>query len=182
MALGCALWLIAPIASADEADAHYRIAKTLRDQGRYEEALAEIDAAVRLRPSYAQGHITRGSILRRMGRDEDALEAFERGIELEPKDGRAYGLAGAVLLRLDRPKRAIPYLRKATELEPAHKNHWLNLGVAYRKARDNDAAIEVYENVLKKYPQDLVLAEKVHKEIAALKDAMSETHGGSEAH
>ena len=102
MALGCALWLTAPSAFADEADAHYQLAKTLRDEGRYEEALAEIDAAVAARPTYAQGQITRGTILRRLGRYEDALKAFERGIQLEPKDGRAYGLAGAVLLRLDR--------------------------------------------------------------------------------
>ncbi|TNF61665.1 MAG: tetratricopeptide repeat protein [Deltaproteobacteria bacterium] len=104
VALGCALWLAAPAALADAADAHYRLAKTLRNEGRYEEALAEIDLAVAARPTYAQGHITRGSILRRLGRYEEALKAFKRAIQLEPNDGRAHGLAGAVLLRLDRPR------------------------------------------------------------------------------
>jgi Flp pilus assembly protein TadD len=45
-------------------------------------------------------------------------------------------------------------LRKATQLEPEHKNHWLNLGVAYRKANDNDAAIAVYEKALRAHPND----------------------------
>ena len=55
MVLGCALWLTAPVVSADAADAHYRLAKTLRAEGRYEEALAQIDLAVAARPGYAQG-------------------------------------------------------------------------------------------------------------------------------
>ncbi|MBW2684316.1 MAG: hypothetical protein JRE19_00195 [Deltaproteobacteria bacterium] len=53
--------------SADAADAHYHIAKTLRAEGRYEEALREIDLAVATRPTYAQGHLTRGSISTRKG-------------------------------------------------------------------------------------------------------------------
>ena len=155
--LGCALWLMTPAALADAADAHYQLAKTLRAEGRYEEALAEIDLAVATRPSYAQGHLTRGSILRRLGRYQEALRAFERAIALEPKDGRAYGLAGAALLRLDRPKEAVKYLSKATELEPKHSNHWLNLGVAYRKADNNDAAIATYQRALKVIPNDPLL-------------------------
>ncbi|MGB5364934.1 MAG: hypothetical protein WBN14_01610, partial [Polyangiales bacterium] len=74
--LVCAMWLMAPVGLADEADAHYRLAKTLRAEGHYEEALAEIDLAVAARPSYAQGHLTRGSILRRLARYDDALRAF----------------------------------------------------------------------------------------------------------
>jgi Flp pilus assembly protein TadD len=139
---------------ADAADAHYQLAKTLRAEGRYEEALAEIDLAVAARPTYAQGHVTRGSILRRLGRYEEALKAFKRAIQLEPKDGRAHGLAGAALLRLNRPKEAVKYLEKATTLEPKHSNHWLNLGVAYRQSKNNQAAIATYQRALKVIPND----------------------------
>ena len=37
--LGGVLWFTGSFASADAADAHYRLAKTLRAEGRYEEAL-----------------------------------------------------------------------------------------------------------------------------------------------
>ena len=33
-------------------------------------------------------------------------------------------------------------------------NHWLNLGVAYRRINDNDAAIAVYQKALKAHPND----------------------------
>ncbi|TNF61666.1 MAG: tetratricopeptide repeat protein [Deltaproteobacteria bacterium] len=46
------------------------------------------------------------------------------------------------------------YLEKATALEPKHTNHWLNLGVAYRKLKNNQAAIATYEKALKVIPND----------------------------
>ena len=46
------------------------------------------------------------------------------------------------------------YLQKATTLEPDHSNHWLNLGVAYRKSSHNEAAIATYEQALKVIPND----------------------------
>ena len=142
--LACTLWLISSGVPADEAAVHYRSAKQLRDQGRYDEALVEIDKAIDERPTYAQGHMTRGTILRRMGKYEGALRSFERAIDLEPKNGRAYGLAGAALLRLDRPKDAAESLQKAIVLDPKDKTHWLNLGLAYRRSKNDEAAIAVY--------------------------------------
>ena len=105
-----------PVAQADEASAHYRLARTLRSEGKLDEALKEIDMAVKLRPTYAQGHLTRGTILRRMDRLDEAVVAFDRAIELEPKSGQAYGLAGATLMRLNRTDEAIKRLTKATRL------------------------------------------------------------------
>jgi tetratricopeptide (TPR) repeat protein len=45
-------------------------------------------------------------------------------------------------------------LKRASELEPKNSNHWLNLGVAYRKSGDNDAAIATYEKGLEAIPND----------------------------
>jgi len=45
-------------------------------------------------------------------------------------------------------------LEKATALEPEHTNHWLNLGVAYRRSKDNDAAIVTYEKALRVVPNN----------------------------
>ena len=45
-------------------------------------------------------------------------------------------------------------MEKATALEPEHTNHWLNLGVAYRKSKNNDAAIATYQKALKVIPND----------------------------
>jgi len=51
-ALGCVLWLTVPVAFADAADAHYQLAKALRDQGRYEEALSEADRLLTSDPAW----------------------------------------------------------------------------------------------------------------------------------
>ena len=46
MALLCASFVFAQPASADEAEAHYRLAITLRGQGKYQEALRDSEAAI----------------------------------------------------------------------------------------------------------------------------------------
>ena len=78
--LGCALGLAPLIASASGADAHHRLARTLSEQGRHEEALEEIQVAIDERPDYAPWHLTRGTILRHLGKYEAALGAFDRAI------------------------------------------------------------------------------------------------------
>ena len=45
-------------------------------------------------------------------------------------------------------------MKTAPQLEPKHSNHWLNLGVAYRRSKNNDAAIASYQRALEVIPRD----------------------------
>jgi len=52
-------------------------AHTLLDLGRAEDALANYDLAIALRPDYDQAHNGRGNALARLGRENEALASYE---------------------------------------------------------------------------------------------------------
>lgn len=61
--------------------------RKLRDQGKYDEALAAADTSAARDPSDAEPMYDRGATLYCMGKYEDAVTAFARAIELDEEDG-----------------------------------------------------------------------------------------------
>src|SRR3981081_1372723 len=56
----------------------------LRQQRRYDEALASYEQAIALEPDYAEALVSRGNALRELRRFEEALASYDRAITLEP--------------------------------------------------------------------------------------------------
>jgi Flp pilus assembly protein TadD len=54
----------------------FGLAKIYMQQGKYRQALGEIDAAVRLAPDNQSVHFVRGQVLARLGRREEAQAEF----------------------------------------------------------------------------------------------------------
>ncbi|MDX1815869.1 MAG: tetratricopeptide repeat protein, partial [Thermodesulfobacteriota bacterium] len=61
-----------------------RLAYALREAGRLEEGLAELDMAIVDRPGLISAHAQRGVILYLLGRKEEAREAWERALYRDP--------------------------------------------------------------------------------------------------
>ena len=72
-----------------EFDASLRAAAALRESGKREQALAEIDRAIALSPEYAAAHFQRGVLLVELGRTDDARAAFRAAID---RDGVTHRL------------------------------------------------------------------------------------------
>src|SRR5258705_2317847 len=62
------------------AAAHVGLARVLLDLNQYEAALAEIDAARRTRPIYAEASAVEGRINREAAFTDDAIQSFRRSI------------------------------------------------------------------------------------------------------
>ena len=101
--LGCALWLTTPVVSADAADAHYQVAKALRAQGRYEEALVYIKGGV-----IGQGQLLEplflAATLGQLGRVEEAAPVLD---ELRELWDRLCERAGCSGLDIDAMRREV---------------------------------------------------------------------------
>ena len=76
-----AAWTIVQ-AHPDRVDARLVLASANVLQGKYVEALAQSDAALRLDPSSADAHTDRGAALHGLGRPSEALKATEAALEL----------------------------------------------------------------------------------------------------
>ena len=72
-----------------DADAQFALSHRLWSEGRQSEALVAVDAALALRPDFAEAHYNRGAILQALNRTEEALAAYDR----VPPNGATHLLA-----------------------------------------------------------------------------------------
>src|ERR1700719_1951614 len=87
-----------PVASKpDGADAFVNRGNMLREQGRYDEALASYEQAIALEPHHADAYFNRGTAFRELKRHEEALASFDRVIALRPNYVRAFNNRGNAL-------------------------------------------------------------------------------------
>ena len=76
--------------------AHYQLARVYQREGKYAQALAEIDAAAKIDPGNSSVHYLRGQLLQRLGRTQEAraeMEATTRVMN-EQRDKRQKELYG----------------------------------------------------------------------------------------
>jgi Flp pilus assembly protein TadD len=110
----------------------------LRQQGRTDEALAELRETVRLQPRSAEAQLSIGQMLRQRGNAAGAAAAFaeaERLNALKANDQAATFAVSAGLKKLaakDLPG-AIASFREAVRLAPEHAQAQYQLGLALQK-------------------------------------------------
>jgi tetratricopeptide (TPR) repeat protein len=105
------------------------------DDGRYEDALREFDAAKKAMPGSAALEYDRGNALYRIGRFDDARSAYLRAAEMSPgelKEKDLYNLGNA-LAELGRTQEAINVYRRALALAPNDEAARHNLEVLLRR-------------------------------------------------
>jgi tetratricopeptide (TPR) repeat protein len=113
----------------DDAIAYYNRAQLVwRD--RPDEAIAHLERAVQLDPSFAMAHLDRGWLLQRQGSAAEAVKDLQAALKIDPRDSRALDLLGLSYLSLDRAADAEPVLRRALEIAPDDPDILMHLGRA----------------------------------------------------
>jgi tetratricopeptide (TPR) repeat protein len=121
-----------------------RIGKTaaLRSLGRYSEALAAIDGALRLHAPSGEAFawLSKGEVLRAMQRYEQALTCYARAAELDPGLDLSWAGRGALLFQLGRYSEAADCYERLLELDPDDPDSCWYAGEALRRSgRELDA-------------------------------------------
>jgi tetratricopeptide (TPR) repeat protein len=134
--------------------AHVGLARVLLDLERFNDALAEIDAARAAKPSYAEASAVEGRIYRENGSLDDAVRSFRRSIReaggLQPE--ARVGLA-RVLEDKGQFAEAVVELRAAiAQLSDSEPIIYQMLGAAYEKLEKPKEAVVAYEKYLELAP------------------------------
>ena len=130
--------------------AHVGLARVLLDQNQYQEALAEIDAARRTRPAYAEASAVEGRIQREAAFTEDAIQAFQRAI----REARGFqpeahvGLARVFEEKGQYPEAIAEYRKAIDQLSDSEPVIYQLLGAAYEKQQKYKEAVAAYEKYL----------------------------------
>ncbi len=130
----------------DWLDAEQRIerAQHLSECHRWEEALAELDAALAINPDNALWHAQRGYLLEELDRDEEASRSYERSLEVDGSDADVSLALAVTLVRLGRLARAAEILETLAQDDPTYEPAYCHRIHVYAELGRHDKAEEVF--------------------------------------
>jgi protein O-mannosyl-transferase len=120
---------------------HFLLAQLLVQQSHLHQALKQLDAAVRLRPGYADAYLSAGMIRKHLLQDSAAAAEFQKAVDLSPDNAEAQYQLGGASLRMGRPSEAVDPLRKAVAMRPADRKALYQLCEALRQAGGKKEAL-----------------------------------------
>jgi tetratricopeptide (TPR) repeat protein len=98
--------------------AYNNLAADLLDKGRADEAMEDVQIALKTGPGNAEAYVTLGDILLQKGRRDEALAQYARALEIEPGNAIAHNNLGNALLQSGRFDVAVSHYRQALAAMP----------------------------------------------------------------
>jgi protein O-mannosyl-transferase len=110
--------------------AHEKLGESLAEKGQVDEAIRQLQEAIRLLPDFAQAHNNLGYHLAVAGQMTEAVRQFQEAIRLKPNYPQAHNNLGAALLELGQIDEAIRHFQEALRLKPDYSQASDNLARA----------------------------------------------------
>jgi serine/threonine-protein kinase len=122
------------------ATAHVALGGIYGDLGQYEEAIRELESAIKLDTRDPAPYRELAVLHYRLGRYPEADEVYAKAIKQRPGDWLTYRSAASYFARTQRLEEAEKYFRKVIELTPDNHEGYRNLGgVLLRVGRQKEA-------------------------------------------
>lgn len=165
----CVIVAAVPLAAEDVATYNQRGVE-LSAKGRYQEAIGELEKALRLAPeqpvvrrNLALVHANYGTLLLQKRTFEAAATEYQAAIELLPDEAAFHMGLGWAFLGLQEPDQAVGALWRARDLDPEEPMVYRLLGEAHYHRGDVAAAVMAWEEGLRLRPDDRELEELISK-------------------
>jgi tetratricopeptide (TPR) repeat protein len=111
-------------ATQGASEAFYRHGAALWNAGRRQEAIAQLDAALRENPDHPEALCMGAFILRQQGKTDAALRFYDRALQLKSDFTVAWSNSGKLLFELGRHEEAAAAFAKVVELAPKDADGW----------------------------------------------------------
>jgi Flp pilus assembly protein TadD len=111
-------------------DSLFYFGNALDNLGRYEDAIASYDEALKFKPDDHAAWNNRGIALGNLGRFEDAIASYDEALKFKPDDHAAWNNRGIALGNLGRFEDAIASYDEALKFKPDKDAAWDNRGFA----------------------------------------------------
>lgn len=121
---------------------------------RYQNAIAQLEAAVKIRPTDHRALSALGWANFKADRLEQAATYYGRAIQAAPDLQSAHANLGLVMDRLRKPDAAMQHWRDALRLDPADASTRALLASAYLSKRQYEEAVNHYQQVVKASNRD----------------------------
>src|SRR5262249_16672852 len=110
--------------------------------GRYQEALADFDRAIRIDPNYAQAYANRGLIYRQTNKLAQAIADYNHALSIDANYAVAYVGRGIVYRQQGQAMEALADFNKAISIRPDNSQAYYNRGLLYQVQNQHQYAID----------------------------------------
>jgi Flp pilus assembly protein TadD len=129
-------------------------AQNAMKRARFDDALKQVETAMRIKGDEARLFMLRGHIYRKMRKLDEALKDYEKAVEIHPDDPRARSFLGSLQRMTGDLSGARENLNYALKLNAHNVEARISLGKIYEKARAWKAAEREYEKCIELVPAD----------------------------
>jgi Flp pilus assembly protein TadD/lysophospholipase L1-like esterase len=144
------------------AGAHNNLGITYERLGR-EEAKAQFERAIQLRPDFTHAHFNLARILMQKEHVAEAVMELQQTIQIDPNHVGALNMLGMALGRQQKFTEAQSHLERAVRLEPDHSEARNNLGAVYSAQGRLREAMAQFEAALLVDPDDPEIIENLKR-------------------
>ncbi|REJ66802.1 MAG: tetratricopeptide repeat protein [Planctomycetota bacterium] len=146
-------WRDAVTKSPDNARARLSLGFSLQRAGKLDEALAEYERALDIRPLYPEAHYNLGNALQSLERYEEAIEHYKLAAREKPTYAKALNNWGVALRHLGRFEEAIEPYERAIKLQPRGVETRMNYAFVLDKVDRPHEAIAQFRTILSIAPR-----------------------------
>ena len=154
--------LLADVAAAElrlkgdssSAVARNALATKYLQAGRTDEAVTQLEQALRLQPADAEAHSNLGTALQQQGQIGAAMQHLREAVRLAPGDDRVRFNLGNALFAAGQLLEATREFRRAIELNPDNEDAHFNLAMIVGPQNQLDEAVALLRRVIELNPQN----------------------------
>ena len=120
--------------------------------GRWDEARAHYQEALRHNPDHVNALNNLGTVLNQLGRQEEAEASYRRALRVQPAFAQAHNNLGVLLAVQGRLAEAVDCYQAALQFAPDSADVLANLGDAYKRLGRAEEAAASYRSALRRGP------------------------------
>jgi tetratricopeptide (TPR) repeat protein len=128
-------------AQSKKVEQHLKKAKEFSLASKFDQALSEIDEAIKIEPQNAKIFEHLAELYHLMNKDQNAIEALNQLIELKPNSAEAFFKRGKLYVRLGDFEKALADATKAIQLTPKNLEFYKFRGFIYLNQKNYNSAI-----------------------------------------
>jgi tetratricopeptide (TPR) repeat protein len=118
----------------------------------YEQAIANYDQAIQIKPDFYQAWTNRGNALSDLGEKEEAIANYQQAIQIKSDFHDAWNNRGVALAELREYEQAIANYQQAIQIKSDFHDAWHNRGVALFRLGEYEQAIASFDQAIQIKP------------------------------